>query len=73
MLWLLENVPTIISNRDLDLIGVRIPQTHDAWEGRGATQSDEMELQDSREMNYVSKFRIMSSSFNQGEDEEVAG
>ena len=23
-------------------------------------------------MNYVSKFRIMSSSFNQGEDEEVA-
>ena len=31
-----------------------------------------MELQDSQEMNYGSKFWIMSSSFNQGEDEEVA-
>ena len=72
MLWLLENVPTIISGRDSDLIGVRITQTHDAREGKGATQLDEMELQNSREMYYGSKFRIMSSSFNQGEDEEVA-
>ena len=68
----MENVPTIISGRDSDLIGVRISQTHDAREGKGATQLDEMELQNSREMYYGSKFRIMSSSFNQGEDEEVA-
>ena len=64
--------PSYISDRDSDLIGVRITQTHDAREGKGATQLDEMELQNSREMYYGSKFRIMSSSFNQGEDEEVA-
>ena len=27
-------VPTIVSDRDSDLIGVRIPQTQDAWEER---------------------------------------
>ena len=37
-------VPTIISNRDSDLIGVRIPQTQDAWEARGATQFDETDI-----------------------------
>ena len=68
-----KNVPTIISGRDSDLIGVRITQTHDAREGKGATQLDEMELQNSREMYYGSKFRIMSSSLNQGEDDEVEG
>jgi hypothetical protein len=31
-----------------------------------------MALQDSREMNYGSKFRNKSSSLNQGEDERVA-
>ena len=31
-----------------------------------------MELQDSREINYGNKFRVMSSSLNQGEDAEVA-
>ena len=31
-----------------------------------------MALQDSREMNYGSKFRNKSSSLNQGEDEGVA-
>ena len=65
-------VPTIIFGRDSVLIGVRIPQTHDAWEGRGATQFDEMELQDSREMNYGSEIQNKSSSLSQGEDEEVA-
>ena len=30
-----------------------------------------MPLQDSREMNYEGKSRIMSSPFNQGEDEGV--
>ena len=31
-----------------------------------------MALQDSQEMNYESEFRNKSSSFNQGEDKEVA-
>ena len=66
-------VPTIISDQDSNLIGVRIPQTHDASEGMGATQFDEMALRDSREMNYGSKFLIMSSSLNQGEDEMADG
>ena len=54
------------------MIGVKIPQTRDAWEGRGATHLDEMELQDSQELNFGSEFRNKSSSLNQGEDEEVA-
>ena len=33
---------------------------------------DGMALQDSREMNYEGKSRIMSSPFNQGDDEGVA-
>ena len=36
------------------------------------TQIDERTLQNSREMNYGSKFRNKSSSLNQVEDEEVA-
>ena len=47
-----EYVPTIISDQDSDLIGVRITRT--------------------RGMNYGSEFQNMSSSLNQGEDEEVA-
>ena len=39
---------------------------------KGATQIDEMTLQDSRETNYGSEFRNKSSSLNQGEEEEVA-
>ena len=35
------------------------------------TQFDEMVLPGSREMNYGSKSRILSSSLNQGEDEEA--
>ena len=41
-------------------------------EKKGATQIDEMSLQNSREMNYGSEFRNKSSSVNQGEDGEVA-
>ena len=41
-------------------------------EKKGATQIGEMTLQDSRELNYGSKFRNKSSSSNQGEDEGVA-
>ena len=41
-------------------------------EKKGATQIDEMTLQDSREIYYGSEFRNKSSSLNQGEGEEVA-
>ena len=40
-------------------------------EKKGATQIDEMTLQDSREIYYGSEFRNKSSSLNQGEEEEV--
>ena len=54
------------------MIGVRIPQTQDP-EKKGATQIDEMTLQDSREIYYGSEFRNKNSSLDQGEGEEVAG
>ena len=57
-----KNVPTIKSDQDSDLIGVRIPQTQDAGEEKGATQIDELAFQDSQEMNYGSKFRKKSPS-----------
>ena len=41
-------------------------------EKKGATQIDEMTLQDSREIYYGSEFRNKSSSLDQGEGEEVA-
>ena len=53
------------------MIGVRIPQTHDAGEGRGATQIDEMTLQDSREMNHEVISVNKSSSLSPEEDKEV--
>ena len=51
-----KNVPTIISDRDSDLIGVMKPQTQGVREEKGATQIVEMALQDPREMNYGSGF-----------------
>ena len=56
------NVPTIISARDSDLVGVRIFQTHQVQEEKRkfATQIDKMTLRDSREMNYDSKLQNMS-------------
>ena len=64
-------IPTIISNRDLDLIGVRITQTQDAWEERCNTNCRDDIVRFS-EMIYVSELWNKSSSVNQGEDEEVA-
>ena len=66
-----KHVPTIISGRDSDLIGVRLPQTQDAWEERCNTNWRD-DTVDSREMNYEVISVNKSSSLIQGEDKEVA-
>jgi hypothetical protein len=65
-------VPTIISDRDSDLVGVKIPQTQDVREEKVQLKSTRWPGKILGKWTMEAGSRNNSSSLNQGEDEEVA-